>query len=313
MKKKISLLIGFWTVLALVIITVIVVGIARPRASSGEQQNETGGSSMQTYLDETLPLDGVKTIDLRMSAAKTTIHHAEGGQFRVVQRGRDLPDKQFLEITNGSDAIQVLSKGGSSRFNFFNLFLDPLPKESYVDIYIPAAYAEDLNVSLSAGNLNIDNAYSLNNLEIHVSAGDLSSDGKLAAKNAELSVSAGGLTLDSLRADRYQLTTSAGGLHIGALTGSGKVKSSAGEIVLDTVDIADTLDISASAGSITVGLLGNPSLDFSAKTTAGSVATYFGANSSGVGKSVSQKVGEAPYKKLTVSTSAGSVDIVRAD
>jgi hypothetical protein len=316
MKKKLSLFIGFWIILALVIIAVIIIGIARPIQSSlatGEQQTETGGTSMQTYLDETLPLDGVTTIDLRMSVAETTIHHAEGDQFRVVQRGRNLSDKQLLEITSERDTIEVRSTGSGQHFNFWGLFLDPLPKESYVDIYIPAAYADDLNVTLSAGDLDIADAYSLKNLEIHVSAGDLSSNGKLAAKNAELSASAGDLKLDSLTADTYQFTTSAGALHIGALTGSGKVKASAGEIVLDKVDIAESLDISASAGSITVGLTGDPSLDFSARTTAGSFTTYFGENSFGLGKSISQKVGDAPYKELSVSASAGSVDIVRAE
>jgi lia operon protein LiaG len=181
-----------------------------------------------------------------------------------------------------------------------------------VDIYIPAAYAEDLNVTLSAGDLTIDDGYSLKNLEIRVSAGDFSSAGKLTAKTAALTVSAGDLKLGSLAADTYQLTTSAGALRIDALTGSGKVKTSAGEIVLNKVDIVDSLEIGASAGSITVVLLGDPSLDFSAKTSAGSVTTYFGANSSGLGKTISQQVGDAPYKKLSITTSAGSVDIVRA-
>jgi hypothetical protein len=316
MKKKISLLIGFWVVLALVIIAVIIVGIVAPTryaAAAEVQQNETGGSTMQTYLDETLPLDGINTIDLHTNVSQTTIHHAEGDQFRVVQRGRNISDNFLLDVTNKSGAITVRSKGNGRRISFFNFILDPLPKESYVDIYIPAAYAENLNVTLSAGDLDIDDAYSLNNLEIHVSAGDLSSDGYLTAQTAALTVSAGDLELDALNAGTYQLNTSAGALRIGALTGSGKVKTSAGEIVLDKVEIADTLDISASAGSITVGLLGDPSLDFSAKTSAGSVTTYFGANSSGLGKTISQQVGNAPYKKLSVSASAGSVNIVRAD
>lgn len=307
-------MLGFWAVLAIVIVAIIAMGMTTSSSGSrGTQITESGGDNMQVYLDETLSMDGVEDIELEMSAARTTLRHAENNEFRVVQKGENIPDEFVLTVDKSGGTIKLRTKGKGLRIGFFSMFLDPLPKESYVDIYIPAGYDKDLDMRLSAGDLEIAGDYALDDLEIHVSAGGLYSSSSISAKEADLSVSAGDLDLDILKAGNFKFSTSAGSLTIGELTGSGKINASAGEINLKKVAIADRLEIGASAGSIRVGLAGDPSLDFTAKTTAGSVTTYFGADSSGVGSSISRKIGDGPYKTLSVSTSAGSVEIVKAD
>jgi len=115
--------------------------------------------------------------------------------------------------------------------------------------------------------------------------------------------------VSSLTAGRFELRTSAGSLAIDELTGSGSVSASAGDINIRSLEIAEYMDISTSAGTIRAALAGDPSLDFTSRMSAGSLRTYFDVPA---GRQVDTKIGDGPYKRLDVSASAGTIVITRA-
>lgn len=317
MKGNRSIFLIFWSSLAIIILSMLIGGLIFGSSAKVRQNGmpastpvATEDDNMTVYLDETISMDGIDMIQLNPAAGEMTVRHSEDGNFRIVQRGSNLDERFLVTVSNSGSEIRVQPAARSGISGWFGV---SWPKENYIDVYIPSGYSRELGIKLSAGDLRIRDAFELSGMDIHVSAGKLVSDAALSAAKAELNVSAGGLDMASLQSGNYKLRTSAGKLKIADLKGSGEISSSAGAIELPRVEIADKLSIHSSAGSIKLGLAGDPSLDFTARSSAGSVKTYFGAEASGAGGKVSRQVGDPPYKILEVSSSAGSIRIEKAE
>ncbi|MDR2933382.1 MAG: DUF4097 domain-containing protein [Oscillospiraceae bacterium] len=308
MKKSLGILIAVWAVIALIIIGIIIVGFSLYTLPGVTREGQT---MSDIYIDETLPINDIDTIQLHMSAATVTVRHAESGDFRIVQSGRNIEDNHIIDVKKSGSTIEVTPKG-SRRIQLFSFSL-PNNSDNVIDVYIPAEYAKDVKIKLSAGDLDIIDAYTLDGFDVTVSAGDFNSTALIQSKESQIKLSAGNLELSQLECDDFDVSTSAGKLVIHALSGSGKASASAGEVRLESVEIADSLTVRSSAGSVKIGIAGDPGLDYRISASAGSIETYF-ADVSGFarGKNASGKVGDGPYKNIDISSSAGSIKIDRA-
>ncbi|MCL2055771.1 MAG: DUF4097 domain-containing protein [Oscillospiraceae bacterium] len=315
MKINTRVAIMLWVALGLVIIGIITYGITGRRSTlfriaaggaavgavaAGVTDNSSGGN---IDITSRLPLEPNDSLDLNFSIGEITVSHSDDNQIHVTQRAKNIRESQILELTRSGSTVSVRPKGGDiSWFGLNNV-------KNEVDVRIPAVFSGDLRISLSAGKLDILDGFSTDRLELSVSAGSLRSDSALTSKEAELTVSAGGIDLRSLQTDHFSLSTSAGELKIRGLTGSGRVRTSAGRVIAERLELTGDIDISTSAGSVTIGLAGDPGLEYELKASAGAIRTYFGASTSGSSKTVSGTYGNAPYYSLKAETSAGSVSI----
>lgn len=312
MRRSISGLVLFWIILGLIILGIMVAGFAGVSFYSANPVVSEGVTENMAVVDQTLPIDGIKDMNISISASRTTVQHSENSDFRIVQTGHNVPDKMKLEVYKEGSTIRVVPAGANMAkpSNWFNLSFS---FDSQVTIYIPADYSENLSLKVSAGNMKIQDDLSLAQLTINMSAGDLSSDAKISADEAKLTMSAGGLDLEHLSAKEYKIGSSAGKVAIESLIGGGKISASAGSVALDSVEITGDTKITSSAGSIHMKLAGDPGLDFKGVTSAGSLRTYFDTAEKRTNSSLTCTVGSAPYHKLQVSSSAGSVDIQKAN
>ncbi|MDL2233208.1 DUF4097 domain-containing protein [Ruminococcaceae bacterium OttesenSCG-928-L11] len=285
-------------------------GTVPPAPASPASPARTYDDSLTVYFDQTFDFDDIRDIYLSAGVTEMTVYPSEDGKLRVVQTGRNISERYLITVTksgSGFDIVPALENQGGMQFGS-----TPWDMKNYVDVYLPATFTGKLKARTSAGSMCIEGAYTVDDLELRVSAGDLVCNGILTAKEADLHTSAGSLEVKTLNAETFEADTSAGSIEIGSLSGSGKLSSSAGDIDVDSLTIDDSLTLKTSAGSISVGIAGDPDIELNGKLSAGSIRTYFSSGSDIVKGRISVTTGDGPYKKIEANTSAGDIHIRKA-
>ena len=321
-NKSISISIVLWVLLGLGVIFYMISNFT----SMEVNMFKNSSNKFETVLD--ISADASKTENLKISipAGDVSIYHSNDNSIRLVQKGQNIPENLILDITQHGSTLEIKAPDTLFRLNFVNHIFKNIV--NHVEIYIPKDYSGKLDIYAASGSMDVHDDFSVSSfyanlsagkltlagitadtVNIKLSAGSFTGESKISAKKAEISSSAGKLSLETLEADDFDLYSSAGSINVSTLIGSGKVSSSAGKITLENVTINEKLKVTSSAGSVRIELAKNTDIEYNIKSSAGRVNTFFGNTDS---KNMSGTYGNAPYKKLEISSSAGSVTITEA-
>lgn len=312
MKRLNLIMIILWCVIGAAILAMLVAGVVlnwQIGRSFG-----FGRSEPEVVVDETVDIDGIDTVKLSFAADNCRVFLTEGDdRLRVMHYARGVSQDKYAKIERADNVLTIYTRDMLDiSFGFAPMAF------SEIEIYLPASYKEKLDIGISSGTVDIDDAHDqsgraleLSELNVSLSSGTVRVEKEIRAPLVNIGVTSGTIRLTGgMEADQYAIKTSSGTITVGEkLTGSGDIGVTSGTVRLSGVDIAETLNVRVSSGTINIGIKGDPGLQFTGRKSSGTIHTYFGIFNDG--QSFSATTGEAPYKHLDVQVTSGTVRITQ--
>lgn len=213
-----------------------------------------------------------KNIVAEINAVQCEIEYYDEAYIKI-----DYPisEKYTFSIDDNGDTIKISGLKtikwyrGITSFGFFK-------KTPKVKIYLPSSQTFNLNLTLNAGTLDID-------------------DGKYG--NINLKLNAGKIVVRNILCNRIDIDVNAGSLLVASIeTKDVTIDVRAGSLDIDKLD-ANKTNIDVSAGSVDVRFVGRkPDYTITAEKSAGSC-------------NVSTSISQTATKYIDIEVSAGSVDV----
>ncbi|HHT7190224.1 TPA: DUF4097 family beta strand repeat-containing protein [Bacillus cereus] len=228
--------------------------------------------------EEVIKNEALKNVEVNLDAGDVIVRKSPDSSFYVKQTG-DL-SKQELRITEDGDTLKIIGeieKGVSFDFSFYN-FGFQTPK---VTIFIPERSYQDVKVSSSAGEIEINDVTS-----DRVSAGTL----------------AGDVDLKHVTAKAVEGSTKAGEVSLKKVTGKVMAKTSSGDVDIIDHDSKYDLEASSTAGDIDITLLEKPQDAVITGQSAAGDVTIFNKENNNI------TIGNG-HTKISGKTAAGDVTI----
>jgi len=304
MKKSALVMIIVWSLIGLLIIAAMAAGIAlnSTRFAFGPTQSGSFTGEQELILDETVDLAGVTRMNMDFSSDTVRVLPSENGQLRVVQYGKNLPESRYYRVTRSANTITV-SQPVTFGFQLGGI----INSQSIVEVYIPAAYDQRLDMELSSGQMDVSVPLSPSELNVDLSSGNMEFIEDVTAGRAFIEMSSGSMKISALSSGSFNLDASSGKLTVGELSGKGSIGLSSGRITVNRLELGESLETDVSSGKLEVGIAGNPAIHFTGERFSGTLDTYFGLQYDGDSRSeMTATVGEAPYRRINASVSSGS-------
>lgn len=285
MKKPLLLIGIFAWVLVLAVVVAALVGGWLFSGGFGIANRDAQANLLK---EEYIELSGVKSILLQSDVADIEIIATADTQMRLLQYGgsHTAPEELFSVNQNG-DAVQLRIKRNLRFFDFsFGL------NEQLV-VEIPAAWLGNVEASVSSSRIQVNDAFTWQNVRLSSSSGNIVLLRELTADNLGLSVNSG-----SIRAHEA-LTVS----------GSFEAESSSGNIHLDQPLTAQALYARANSGSISLDAATVEQFDLRASSGNISATALSGGGSARV-NSGSINIGlREPLSDIDLQASSGSIRV----
>ena len=294
--------------------------------------------------EQTVDAAAIQTINLDFGSADVEVYASEQGIVRVQQfSDTGLDEEEFFQMSSANGTISVVE--GVPR-TFLGLFR--IHPYQMIKLYVPKAYAGNLGVKTSSGNVTFENEMNLQNVDLRLTSGDLRDEYAINASQLSLVVTSGNIDMVSITCQNYQVKSTSGDMRIDALEGSGAVNVTSGNIRISSIKGAShyiqatsgTINIGnfsgagsihTSSGTITAGivkldgnltvsatsgdirLLAGPEASFNllASCVSGSVRGNLGLSVTDNGKAASAHVGGSPTATLTAQTTSGNITVDR--
>lgn len=304
---------------------------------------------MTIQKEDTKSLDDCNNIIVDFSNEEINLVTVDDEDFKVIQESsKELKDEEKFTMSKSGDTITVQKNNFNnihigffqdSGFQKIQLFLPKKYtkslkiKTSSGDININSPLSlSDVDFSVSSGHINSsDNIQATNKSSFKSTSGDLNLKGILA-KESSYSASSGQINLaGTISSEKTQIKTTSGEIKVNELmgnydiktssgyiriksllVGSGNIEATSGDINVDYKDMGDYSNIKSSSGSVHANIDKNVSFEFEGKCSSGKIDTNFDLNyKTKRGNEVNGKVGDSPYRKLTITTTSGDINIKR--
>ncbi len=165
----------------------------------------------------------------------------------------------------------------------------------------------DSEVRTSSGNITMENA--VGKVYISANSGDIKLFHSIGEKN--IKSSSGNITLDNVTG-LVEITSSSGDVRIMALSSAGTISTSSGNILYELDEVTDDITIKANSGDVTLSLPREITCDFAARTTSGSINTFFDdALSYDEDREKAEgMVGEGEDRMIRIDTTSGNIKVL---
>lgn len=318
------------------------------RSNQSIQVNEEGGLTNYTkVLELEVPAEQIETLNLFYDKNSNDIYFYESDSDQIIieeYANKELSEKEKTKVTEANGMLTL----DSPKRNSGIVFLGINNKHGYVNVYLPASYQGDLNVSALSGEIESQIDLMLGK-DVDFAASSTSGDIsllKVEAQNADISSVSGELSIVSIAADTDVSTTSGdvdistceGNCNVSTVSGCVEINSIAGEMDINTTSgdiIAEGIlgggdastvsgdirflftglnkdvDISTTSGEVSVYLPENSALNFEGSTTSGDIQTFFDDSLSfnKKGNHASGVYGNGEKVNLGIGTTSGDIVI----
>lgn len=305
------ILIVIWSIVAIGFTAILVYGISNQNGVSGAFDfcNNSMNSEVAVQKDEKVDLKNIDKINVDFSSSNIIIKTTEDINLRIIQKSaKTLTESEKFQIIKTNNEITI-KKGNSIKFS--NIFSFGNNQE-IIEVYVPKNYNSDMDFETSSGNIEFDSDIELGNVNCEASSGNLFSNCNLRVKDINLEVSSGNISFEALLTNSYNIDASSGNIKINSLAGSGKLKTSSGNIKIQYKDITEESEATASSGDIDLVIPEGLSFEFSGECSSGKINSDFELNyKDKKHNEATGKVGSAPYKKIKARTSSGSINVMK--
>lgn len=306
-KRLIKVLIGIWSVIAIFLIGLLIYFIANNKSLSniniGYSKSVQSGKIQK---DQSILLGNCSKIKVDLSSSDVILRTTDSDKLRVVETSRGAL-KGNEKITMNRDGNTIVIK--KSDINQIHIF-DFRNFDEKVEVYIPKSYSKDLDFKLSSGNIDFNSDMKFNDLNITQTSGDFTNDASITCNKINLKATSGNIKAGNLYCKYYDINTSSGDIDVDSLSGSGRIKSTSGNIKINYSDINEYTDVIATSGDIDLLIPKKLNFKFDGHCTSGDINSNFNIDYEGKKQNkASAAVGNEPYKKISVGTTSGNINI----
>ncbi len=335
-----------WIIISITLLFILIYNISY-KNKIGFNLNFNGKefSNMTVQKEESMSLDECSNIKIDFSSEEIKLTTVDDEDLKVIQESsKELSDDEKFTLTKNGDTITV-QKNATAHIGFFKndgfqriqVFL---PKKyakalnitsSSGDISIASQlFLSDIECDTSSGKINLsDNLQVGNKAFFKSTSGDINLKGlsakessfiassghiNLAGTNisekSEIKTTSGDIKLNELDGD-YTIESSSGQIKVKSLSsGSGTINSTSGDIDVIYKGLNDYSNIKSSSGTVHANVNKDINFEFDGKCSSGDINSNFSLNYTGKKRNEANvKVGNAPYKKISITTTSGDIDI----
>jgi len=263
-------------------------------------------NSRNQYEEEMLP-DGCDKIRLDFSNYDIEISTTNEDKIRVVQSSSEkISREEKMTIIRDGRCINIKGNDKSLYFNLFNFG----SSSNKIGLFIPRNYHQDLEIITTSGDIEILDELELNRLTCFQVSGDLEVKRNLYINNFTSKTTSGDMEIPKLETEFYKMCTISGDINIRSLTGSGEISATSGDIDIENLKINDYSNVKSISGDIDLSAALNMGFVFDANTVSGDIDSDFNLNYKNKrGNKAEATYGEEPYKKISVSTVSGDINL----
>ncbi|MDV3428544.1 MAG: DUF4097 domain-containing protein [Bacillota bacterium] len=252
-------------------------------------------------------IDGCDKIRINFSNYDIKVSASNEDKVRVVQSSSErISREEKMTVTREGRCINIRGNEKSLYFNLFNFG----SSSNKIEIYIPRNYHQDLELATTSGDIEILDELELNNLTCSQVSGDLEVKRNLCINNFTSKTTSGDMEIPKLEAKSYKMSTISGDINIRNLSGSGEISSTSGDINLNSLKLSEYINIKSISGDIDVSAPDNTGFVFEANTVSGDIDSDFNMYYKNKrGNKAEITYGDGPYKKISVSTVSGDINL----
>lgn len=300
--------IAMWSLVALGLTAILILGITNSNGISGVFHfTNIIDSNIAVQKDEKLEIKGVNKIVVDFSSSDIIVKITDEDKMRIIQKSsNNLKEDEKFQVIQGNNQITIEKRkfGNLSNTWSFGNF------KEVIEIYLPKNYNSDLDIKTSSGDIKFDSDIILSNANFSASSGDIVSKYNLQVKGINIETSSGDISIETLTAPTYKIKATSGDIRINSLTGSGKVDTSSGDIKVEYKDIEEYSEITATSGDVKLIIKKGISFEFKGKCSSGDINSNLDLNYKDENHhEATAKIGNGPYKKISVNTSSGDISI----
>jgi len=268
MKKFVIIMVSITAVclIAAVVLTALNQGSNLWDRSRGGWETAIEGAGDAVDQTQTASLEGVTNVSVRSSSDNILVHLGDEGEVRVHYHGTIRSSRRNVPVP----ILQMKETAGGVTFSLEHprvaggLFYS---RNTVLDVYLPASYAQDLHLDASSGDIYIE-GYSLHELACDASSGSVAirdidadivsadtSSGDVKVEGITggalvANATSGSITGGDIAVGRLTLDTSSGDVRLNRVQGDIEASATSGRIGITEITGADTVNAETSSGDI---------------------------------------------------------------
>ena len=191
----------------------------------------------------------IEDIYISTNRADVHIEYSTDKKYKV-ELYSDNEKNHSIDLSNKDLKIELEEK---QNFGFF-------PKQARIIIYVPQEYKNVFNIETTTGDIN---AFAFNNasFKIKVTTGDVDID---KADSLDIVTSTGDITNNVVNTIKAVCTT--GDIRLGDINNSIDLKTTTGDIRIDTIDLKESGNIQTTTGDVRISNKNNVYIETESKT-----------------------------------------------
>lgn len=278
-------------------------------------------STPELANERTFSLEGISDLTISYDDENISFYESTNGKFIIKEYMTENKKRYHADVKQQGSSIQI-REGGKP---FFKKGFS-----RYVEVYLPAGYCENLTVTTTDGNLDMEKTnLSLSKLRIDTTAGKIKiSDA--SASDIHLSSTKGGLELGTITGENIKIettrgevacdrlegcityTSTSGNLSVKSASGSGTYRAdNSGRLSVVYEKVTEDLSFYNKNDSVELTLPEDLNFTFEAVTKNGSISTNFQESISIKDKTAKGTVGKHPSVKVKAETKNGNIHVTQ--
>jgi DUF4097 and DUF4098 domain-containing protein YvlB len=256
-KNFIRFMIALWSGIAIIMLFILVKGLSNQPVQKGfafsiggfERSLNTENLEAETFVFDPKAIEAIE-VDLSSQNIKFLSHDQD--EIKVIYYTTPkLREERRIGIEQVNKTLSIyrayLPQVSETTINFFSFTITP---QTIIEVYLPTAYAADLNVNMSSGSI-VFNKSNFNEMQIRQSSGSLKIEG-LVSENVNLTKSSGSTSIKEVQTGDLFVRASSGSLRLEDVKADEvQVRTSSGSTYIQGL-IADEITVEASSGTLTV-------------------------------------------------------------
>lgn len=301
MKKSAQIRIILWSVVIVVLLSVLIIGIVLPEKGWRFNIFELnisgyGYKNADEYLvgNFSVEADEIKKLDIEWLGGKVNVIVGDGDEIKVSEEAvNDDDDRLRYRIKDGEISIKFRKSGKRGK----------VPNKSLTVVIPKDMMLEELDMELISASVKADIPITINEVEIDGVSGSVDVSGLTCSKCNTYLVS-GSVTADGIIADEIQLETVSGSIDFTGECRSIEVETVSGSTMIRSAKAPKSIDIETVSGSVRIYMPREKGFELSYSSVSGKVKAYDNTFS----KSGNYKDGDL-YTEIDVDTVSGNVTI----
>lgn len=224
-----------------------------------------GGFMEQTALknEKKFEAEGIHSIEIEYSSPDVIFYAGDTDKIEIKEYLRNRTENAEIKVEGDT----LVCRGGKSNWSF----LGGRPEK--IEVYLPSDYAGQLQLSTTSGNIDSEEAWSMEEFEADSTSGNITV-GAVTASKIEISTTSGNIRFEKA-AGELKVKATSGNIDMGGIAGKCVASASSGNIDLEADELNGDMEVQTSSGNMNLILPENSSFTYKGSASSGDIHTSF--------------------------------------